>query len=45
LIKHNRQFDFMAYPNRRHGIVEGEGTSLHLRTMQSNYFIDHLGQK
>lgn len=42
LIKHNRQFDFMAYPNRRHGIVEGEGTSLHLYTMQSDYFIEHL---
>jgi dipeptidyl-peptidase-4 len=45
LIKHNRQFDFMAYPNRRHGIVEGDGTSLHLYTMQSNYFIEHLGQE
>jgi len=42
LIKHNCQFDFMAYPNRRHGIVEGEGTSLHLRTLQSRYFEDHL---
>lgn len=42
LVKHNRQFDFMSYPNRRHGIVEGEGTSLHLHTMQSNYFAEHL---
>ncbi len=42
LIKHNRQFDFMPYPNRRHGIVEGEGTSLHLHTMQTNYFMEHL---
>ncbi|MGK0371279.1 MAG: dipeptidyl-peptidase-4 [Glaciecola sp.] len=45
LIKHNRQFDFMAYPNRRHGIVEGEGTSLHLGTMQTDYFLEHLMQK
>ena len=45
LIKHNRQFDFMAYPNRRHGIVEGEGTSLHLYTMQTNYFVEHLMPK
>jgi dipeptidyl-peptidase-4 len=45
LIKHNRQFDFMAYPNRRHGIVEGDGTSLHLYTMQTNYFITHLMHK
>lgn len=42
LVKHNRQFDFMAYPNRRHGLVEGDGTSLHLHTMQSNYFMEHL---
>jgi len=42
LIKHNRQFDFMVYPNRRHGIVEGEGTALHLSTMKSNYFFDNL---
>jgi dipeptidyl-peptidase-4 len=42
LIKHNRQFDFMSYPNRRHGLVSGDGTSLHLYTMQSNYFIEHL---
>jgi dipeptidyl-peptidase-4 len=42
LVKHNKQFDLMAYPNRRHGIVEGEGTSLHLQTMRSNYFINNL---
>jgi dipeptidyl-peptidase-4 len=42
LIKHNRQFEMMSYPNRRHGIVEGEGTSLHLRTMISKYFDQHL---
>jgi dipeptidyl-peptidase-4 len=42
LIKHNRQFDFMAYPNRRHGIVEGEGTALHLHSMMTNYFAEHL---
>lgn len=42
LIKHNCQFDFMAYPNRRHGLVEGEGTPLHLHTLKSRYFDDHL---
>lgn len=42
LIKHNKQFDFMSYPNRRHGLVEGEGTSLHLYTMQTAYFLEHL---
>ena len=42
LIKHNRQFDFMSYPNRSHGIREGEGTTLHLKTMMTNYFNEHL---
>lgn len=42
LIKHNRQFDFMSYPNRSHGIWEGEGTTLHLKTMMTNYFNEHL---
>lgn len=42
LIKHNRQFDLMVYPNRRHGIVEGDGTSLHLHTMKTKYFFDNL---
>jgi dipeptidyl-peptidase-4 len=42
LVKHNKQFDLMSYPNRRHGMVEGEGTSLHLSTMRAKYFIDNL---
>jgi dipeptidyl-peptidase-4 len=42
LVKHNRQFDFMSYPNRSHGIWEGEGTTLHLKTMMTNYFNEHL---
>lgn len=42
LIKHNKHFDFMAYPNRRHGIVEGEGTSLHMYSMMTAYFKEHL---
>jgi dipeptidyl-peptidase 4 len=37
LIKHNKQFQFMPYPNRSHGIYEGEGTSLHLATLFTNY--------
>ncbi|NVJ64519.1 MAG: prolyl oligopeptidase family serine peptidase, partial [Flavobacteriaceae bacterium] len=42
LVKHNKQFEFMAYPNRSHGIYEGEGTTLHLQTMKTNFFIEHL---
>ena len=37
LIKYNKQFQFMAYPNRTHSISEGEGTSLHLVTLYTNY--------
>jgi dipeptidyl-peptidase 4 len=37
LIKHNKQFQFMPYPNRSHSISEGEGTMLHLSTLFTNY--------
>ncbi|SFQ71540.1 S9 family peptidase [Hymenobacter arizonensis] len=30
LVKHNKTFQLMAYPNRTHSISEGEGTSVHL---------------
>lgn len=41
LIKHNKQFQFMAYPNRSHGIREGEGTIEHLKTLYTNYLKLH----
>jgi dipeptidyl-peptidase 4 len=37
LIKYNKQFEFMAYPNRTHSISEGVGTSLHLATLYTNF--------
>lgn len=37
LIKHNRQFQFMPYPNRSHGISEGEGTDKHLSTLFTQF--------
>jgi dipeptidyl-peptidase-4 len=37
LIKHNKQFQFMAYPNRSHGIYEGSGTRQHLGTLFTNF--------
>jgi dipeptidyl-peptidase-4 len=37
LIKYNKQFQFMAYPNRSHSITEGEGTALHLATLYTNF--------
>ncbi|MFC0445649.1 S9 family peptidase [Pseudidiomarina halophila] len=42
LIKHGKQFEFFAYPNRTHGIREGEGTTLHLRTMMTDFLREHL---
>lgn len=42
LIELNKQFTMFAYPNRSHGIFEGAGTSLHLRTMLTDYLMEHL---
>jgi dipeptidyl-peptidase-4 len=42
LVRLNKPFDFMAYPNRRHGIRAGEGTELHLYSTQTRYFDEHL---
>jgi len=41
LIKHNKQFQFMPYPNRSHGLREGEGTFEHLSTLFTNYLKLH----
>ncbi|MFD1316459.1 S9 family peptidase [Namhaeicola litoreus] len=41
LIKYNKQFQFMPYPNRSHGIREGEGTLKHLSTLYTNYLKLH----
>jgi len=37
LIKYNKQFQFMEYPNRTHNISEGPGTVQHLVTLYTNY--------
>ncbi|HCW07026.1 MAG TPA: S9 family peptidase [Cytophagales bacterium] len=37
LVKYNKQFQFMAYPNRSHSISEGEGTFEHLSTLFTEY--------
>ncbi len=41
LIKHQKQFTVMPYPNRSHGIYEGEGTRAHLNTLFTNYLRTH----
>ncbi|MEO7045907.1 MAG: prolyl oligopeptidase family serine peptidase, partial [Ferruginibacter sp.] len=37
LVKYNKQFQFMEYPNRTHSISEGEGTRLHLSTLYTEF--------
>jgi dipeptidyl-peptidase-4 len=41
LVKYNKQFQLMLYPNRTHSISEGPGTSMHLRTLYTNYLREH----
>ena len=41
LVKYNKQFQFMAYPNRSHGMAEGAGTFEHLTTLYTNYLRQH----
>ncbi len=41
LVKNNKQFDLMIYPNRSHGIWEGKGTTKHLYTLLTNYIMEH----
>lgn len=38
LIKHNKHFQMLAYPNRSHGIFEGEGTVRHLFESITRFF-------
>ncbi len=42
LIELGKQFDFMAYPQRTHGISEGRGTTLHVYTLLHRYLLEHL---
>jgi len=41
LVKNNRPFQMMEYPNRTHGINEGVNTSAHLRALFTSYLREH----
>ena len=41
LVKYNKQFQLMAYPNRTHSLSEGSGTFDHLTTLYTNYLREH----
>jgi dipeptidyl-peptidase-4 len=42
LIEMGKQFEYMCYPNRDHGLREGKGTSVHMRVYMTRYLLNHL---
>ena len=42
LIKHNKQFSLMSYPNRTHAIREGDNTKRHLFETLTRYLEENL---
>jgi dipeptidyl-peptidase-4 len=42
LVKYNKPFTMMAYPNRSHSIYEGEGTRLHLFSLLTSFLETNL---
>jgi len=42
LVALNKPFTIMPYPNRTHGIYEGEGTTRHLFELLTRYLTEHL---
>lgn len=42
LILHNKHFQMMAYPNRSHGIYEGENTTRHIYSLLTRYLMEHV---
>ena len=42
LIELGKRFDYMSYPNRDHGLREGNGTTVHVRMHIARYLLDHL---
>ena len=41
LVKHNKTFQLMSYPNRSHSLSEGEGTSRHLASTYTKFLKEH----
>jgi dipeptidyl-peptidase-4 len=42
LVAEGKPFSMMEYPNRTHGIFEGNGTTLHLYNLLTKYVKEHL---
>ncbi|GAB1441412.1 S9 family peptidase [Ignavibacteriales bacterium] len=45
LVAAGKQFRYMPYPNRSHGISEGKGTTMHLFNSMLNFFDEQLLKK
>ncbi|HMG69250.1 MAG TPA: prolyl oligopeptidase family serine peptidase, partial [Chitinophagaceae bacterium] len=41
LVKYGKMFQMMSYPNRTHGLSEGEGTFNHLALLYTKYLKDN----
>lgn len=42
LIRQNKHFQMMAYPNRSHGIYEGENTRRHIYSLLTRYLMENV---
>ena len=42
LVQLGKTFDYFTYPNRNHGLSEGEGTAVHVRMLMVRYLLEHL---
>ncbi|MBL8819507.1 MAG: DPP IV N-terminal domain-containing protein [Planctomyces sp.] len=42
LVALGKPFDYMVYPNRDHGLREGQGTLVHVRMLIIRYLLEHL---
>ncbi len=42
LVKHNKLFQVMPYPNRSHGIYEGRGTTMHVYNTLTHFLKDKI---
>jgi len=42
LVAAGKPFQLMVYPNRTHGIYEGEGTTLHVFSLLTRFLTEHL---
>ena len=42
LIALGKRFDYFVYPNRDHGLSEGEGTRVHVQMRIARHLVEHL---